>query len=304
MQIPELIAHIARGAKGARDLDREQARWALATLMQPAADPLQLGAFLIALRMKGESAAELTGFVEAARDHVAGWGEVVAPSGALDLPCYAGRRRSDPLILAAALKLANGGTPVVVHGIDPIPGRIAAWPVLKALGIRRGGDLREGAAILASEGIVYLDLTDLCPPLAQLFNLRPRLGVRTFANTVARLLNPLRCDSQLNGVFHPPYVGLMAEINVALGQPRSLILKGVEGDPEPDPSRSHPGVVQVGEIVTPLAYPPQSPLSERREAIGGADAILARWRAAPPEEHPGMSLIWAMLRQAVSGLPE
>jgi len=72
----------------------------------------------------------------------------------------------------------------------------------------------------------------MCPPLFSLLPLRPRPGVRTFAHTAARLLNPLRCDGQLNGVFHTPYVARMAQVNVMLGQIRSLVFMGAEGEPE------------------------------------------------------------------------
>jgi anthranilate phosphoribosyltransferase len=143
--------------------------------------------------MKGECGAELAGFVEASRSRITGYSSFTAPDGAVDLPCYAGKRRAGHACPAAATKVRDAGVPVFVHGVEYIEGRITAWQVLQQVGFKRVGNLDEAASVLATEGMVYADLSDLCPDLFRIYQLRLRLGARTFANTVVRLLNPLQC---------------------------------------------------------------------------------------------------------------
>jgi len=232
MDISAMIKRVARGKHGSENLGREEARDLLAALLLPDADELQLGAFLIAQRMKGETSAELAGFVEAARGRIPGYSRFSAPAGAVDLPCYAGKCRASHAYLAAAIRARDAGVPIFIHGIENIDGRVTAWQVLENHGVKRASTLSEAASILANECMVYTDLADFCPDLFRIYALRPRLGVRSFANTVARLLNPVQCDGQLNGFFHIPYADYMAVANSLLEQPRSLIFMGVEGEPE------------------------------------------------------------------------
>jgi len=119
-----------------------------------------------------------------------------------------------------------------VHGVEHIEGRITAWQILQTQGIKRANSLPEAHNIMNNDGMVYMDLAEISPDLHRVYALRQRLGVRSFSNTVARLLNPMQCEGQLNGFFHTPYADYMAEANVLLGQPRSLIFMGAEGEPE------------------------------------------------------------------------
>lgn len=231
-EVARWIRVVARGRHGARDLEMSEAKQVFAHLLGRDADPLQLGAFLIAQRLKGESSAELAGFVQAARACITGHGVFQASEDCVDLPCYAGKRRASAVHLLAALRARDRGIGVVVHGLATIEGRASAWVFLRQAGVRRARQLKEGLRILQGEGIVFLALEDICPELARLIALRSRLGVRTCAHTVARLLNPMHCTGQLNGVFHAPYVARMTEANRLLGQPRSLVFMGAEGEPE------------------------------------------------------------------------
>ena len=254
MHISAMIKRVARGKHGSENLGREEAESVFAALLAPDADELQLGAFLIAQRMKGETSAELTGFVEAARNKTPGYNRFLAPPGAVDLPCYAGKCRAAHAYLVAAIRAREAGIPVFIHGIENINGRVTAWQVLEKLGVKRASTLSEAATILASECMVYADLADICPDLFRIYTLRPRLGVRSFANTVARLLNPVQCDGQLNGFFHTPYANYMAVANSLLGQPRSLIFMGAEGEPELYADRQKVIVKQQGESLQRVSY--------------------------------------------------
>ncbi len=261
-----LIRRIARGKHGAEHLRREEAREALCLVMQ-GADEMQVGALLIGLRMKGETAEELAGFTEAARGCIEGFAAGEVLEGAVDLPCYAGKRRAAGRHLVAAIRAAESGMKVVVHGVSGIPGRISAWQMLGHAGIGRAASLAEARQLLDERGIVYLDLADICPPLFALYGLRPRLGLRSFANSVARLLNPLRCAGQLNGIFHTPYAQLMAQANALLGQPRSLIFAGAEGEPELYADRQKVVVMQQGYDLTAWKLPDMGEAPYPREPL-------------------------------------
>jgi len=252
--VSDLIRRAARGKHGAENLTFDEAQDIFSQLLSNKADPLQLGAFLIAQRMKGETADEIAGFTAAARSRIDEFGKHHLPDNAVDLPCYAGKRRAAPLHLAAALHAANEGIPVVVHGLEKIEGRISAWDTLKLHGVHRATSLAEAHAHVTAHNIVYIDLADICPALHTMVGLRPRLGVRSFANTVARLLNPMDCAGQLNGFFHTPYGELMGRANCTLGQNRSLIFMGAEGDPELYPARQKVLVRQEGDQLQSLTF--------------------------------------------------
>jgi len=254
MDIAPLISRVARGKNGSQNLTQKEAAEVFDQLLAPDADALQLGAFLIAQRMKGESSEELAGFVEAARLHINGFAAAMPPAGAVDLPCYAGKRRAGHAYLVAAMKACDAGIPVFVHGVEKIEGRITAWQVLKEAGVKRAATLADAADLLANHGIVYADLSDICPDLFHIYNLRPRLGVRSFANSVARLLNPMQCSGQLNGFFHTPYADYMAGANRLLKQPRSLIFMGAEGEPELYADRQKVIVRQQGDQISRLSF--------------------------------------------------
>lgn len=299
-----MLCRVARGRHGHEHLGMDEARIAFAALLDAHADPLQLGAFLIAERMKGETPAEIAGFVQAARAHISGLGEADLPD-AVDLPCYAGKRRAAPLHLAAALQARDAGMRIFVHGVAHIDGRLSAWQALEAAGVSRATGLAEARSLLERQGIAYIDLAELCPPLHRIYGLRPRLGVRSFANSVARLLNPLACEGQLNGVFHTPYVDKMAEANALLGQSRSLVFMGAEGEPELYAERQKLAVVQLGSQIHTVELPDMGCILYPRDRQSPA-AVASRFASILQGDMDGreaatLKRMHAALRWAASG---
>jgi len=254
LEISALIKRVARGKHGSEHLNQDEAKFVFSELLNPQTDELQLGAFLIAQRMKGETSAELAGFVQAAREHISHFNQTIAPQGAVDLPCYAGKRRAAHAYLIAALEARGKGIPIFVHGVSNIADRVTAWQVLQTAGIKSATTLSEAKNIMDGEGMVYMDLHDVCPDLSRIYGLRDRLGVRSFANTVARLINPMQCDKQLNGFFHTPYAEYMAQANVLLGQKESLIFMGAEGEPELYADRQKVVNRQVGDKIEQVKF--------------------------------------------------
>lgn len=254
IDIAPLIKRVARGKHGSEHLNQQESRLIFSELLKPDADLLQLGAFLIAQRMKGETSEELAGFIEASRERITGFASTSPIQGAVDLPCYAGKRRAAHAYLAAALQSRDAGTPIFVHGVEHIEDRITAWQILQTQGIQRANSLIEAQSIMQKDGMVYMDLAEISPDLHRIYQLRSRLGVRSFSNTVARLLNPMQCEGQLNGFFHTPYADYMAEANVLLGQVRSLIFMGAEGEPELYADRQKVVKMQVGENISDIHF--------------------------------------------------
>ena len=252
--IAPFIKRVARGKHGSEHLNQEESRLIFSELLKPDADLLQLGAFLIAQRMKGETSAELAGFIQASREHIASFDTVKAMPSAVDLPCYAGKRRAAHIYLAAALQCRDAGIPIFVHGVESIEGRITAWQILEKESIQRANSLTQAYKIMQDDGLVYMDLAEISPNLHRIYQLRPRLGVRSFANTVARLLNPMQCEGQLNGFFHTPYANYMAEANVLLEQNRSLIFMGAEGEPELYADRQKIVKMQVADNISDVHF--------------------------------------------------
>jgi len=109
------VATLGRGPGRSRALTRVEAADAMRMLLAGEADPIQIGAFLMLLRMKEETGAEIAGFIRAARARLPAPGE---PRPDLDWPCYAGKARRPPWHLLAALRLAGAGYRVALHGLD------------------------------------------------------------------------------------------------------------------------------------------------------------------------------------------
>jgi anthranilate phosphoribosyltransferase len=204
---------IGRGPNLSRPLEADEAEAAMEMILTDRVEPAQLGAMFLVLRLRGETPAELAGFVRAARQALPAGCDGLAE---LDWPSYADRHKQLPYFVLAALLLAENGIRVAMHGIAGV-GPATTPAVLAALGVAPAADLDDAARTLDANGFAYLPLDRLHPALDQLFMLRPVLGVRSPANTFARDLNPLGAPAQIQGVFHPTYIPVHQEAVDLLG---------------------------------------------------------------------------------------
>jgi anthranilate phosphoribosyltransferase len=198
-----------------------------------AIEPVQLGAFLLVLRYRTETPAELAGFVRAVRARLPRADGLVAD---LDWPSYGDRHKQLPYFLLAALLLAANGVRVLMHGIEG-EGPVTTPKALAALGASLATSAAEAANQLDANHFAYLPLEVICPELEALFRLRPLLGVRTPANSIARALNPFGAPHKIQGVFRASYLPLHEASAMLLGQPRALIFKGLGGEAQRDPDK-------------------------------------------------------------------
>lgn len=227
----QFIAKIGKGQKASKDLTWEEAKQAMRLLVEGKASQAQVGAFLLAMRIKMESVTELAAFTAVAREYVPPL-SVPASLPLVDLPTYAGKQDTFHGLVGAALVAAAGGAAILMHGADTVPGRPGVAPVLGALGIPVDLDSKRAADMVATKGFAYLDLALYHPPVSRYLDMRRELGVRSFFHPVAKMLNPARAKSQVIGTSHPPYLEKTAEALGMLGSARALVVRGVEGDPE------------------------------------------------------------------------
>lgn len=227
---------LGKGKRGARDLTREEAREAMGMLLDGKAEDTQLGAFLMLLRHKEESAAELTGFTEAVRERLA------APRIALDIdwPTYAGKKRHLPWYLLAAKCLAGNGVRILMHGGGAhTAGRLYSEQVIDLLGITRCRDWSDVAITLDRDNLAFIPLGAWMPQLQRMIDQRNVLGLRSPIHSLARILNPLGARCALQSIFHPGYQANHREASRLLGD-TAIVIKGEGGEIEINPdSTSH-----------------------------------------------------------------
>ncbi|HEV8540253.1 MAG TPA: anthranilate phosphoribosyltransferase [Nitrospiraceae bacterium] len=227
----DLIAKIGKGQKAGKDLTWEEAKQAMRLLIEGQATPVQVGAFLLAMRVKMESVAELASFTAVAREYVPAL-EIPRALSIVDVPTYAGKQETFHALVGAAIVAAAGGAFILMHGHEGMPDRPGASAALAKLGIPTDLPPKRTSEELGAKGFAYLDIALYHPPVARFLDLRQELGVRNFFHPVAKMLNPARAASQVIGLTHPPYFEKTAEVLKMLGCRRALILRGVEGDPE------------------------------------------------------------------------
>lgn len=236
MNLPALIKEIGRGAKGARSLPTDEAEMLFSTMLQGTVPDLELGAILLALRIKSESDDELIGFCRAMqqRTHLL---KLNTNTPIVVLPTYNGVRRQPNLLPLLALLLQDAGLKVLIHGRHDFDNRENPFPLFKAMDINLATSRKQAEVQINESGIALLDIEQLNPGLNRLLNLRGRLGVRNTAHTLCKLLDPCPGQSiRVVNVTHPEYLVRMTTLLAAQGN-RAMLLRGTEGEPFANPRR-------------------------------------------------------------------
>ncbi len=230
----EIVRILGKGKKGSRPLTQDEAYRAMKMILADAVLPVQLGAFLMLMRIKEETPEELAGFVLAARES---FGQVAAPQAAdLDWSTYAGKRRHLPWFLLSALLLAENGIKVFMHGANGHSAdRLYTENALAYLGLTAADSIGQARQQLQQSHFSYLPLQQFCPKLHDIIELRPILGLRSPVHTLVRLLNPFNADYSIQGIFHPSYRAVHQHAAALLQQPHMAVLKGEGGETERNP---------------------------------------------------------------------
>ncbi|QPF72821.1 DNA-binding protein YbiB [Roseateles sp. DAIF2] len=234
MEFAPLIKEIGRGTRGARDLDEAQAEALFGAMLDRAVPELELGAILLSMRIKGESAAELAGFWRAMQARTARV-EIAPATGprCVLLPTFNGARKQANLMPLVARLLARAGVPVLIFGRHDFDSRISPFELLAALGLAPAATPEQASERLARERLAILPLAALNPGLDALMALRPRLGVRNSGHSVAKLLDAAPGRSvRVVAVTHPEYLDSMGQALLAQSAAghRGLLMRASEGE--------------------------------------------------------------------------
>lgn len=228
----QFVRIIGKGKNGARSLSYEEAYQAFSMILKDEVLDVQLGAFLMLLRVKEESVDELTGFVQATRDQLT----FKTLDVDLDWSSYAGKRKHYPWFILAALTLAQNGYNIVMHGASGHTiNRVYTEQVLEYLGYPICHNDDDVEAELQKHHFAYIPLEVISPILSELIALRNVMGLRSPIHTLARLINPFNAKATLQAIFHPAYRGSHQRAAFQLGYKNSTVIKGEGGEFERNP---------------------------------------------------------------------
>ncbi|HEY5505520.1 MAG TPA: DNA-binding protein YbiB, partial [Sedimentisphaerales bacterium] len=180
MSISKHIKKVGRGAKGAGDLSRPEAKDALDHILRGQASDLELGAFCLAMRIKAESSDELAGFLDAVEDGHLGKVHVTSDRPVLVLPSYNGARKTPNWVPLLALLLAREKIPVLIHGNEADEKRTTSMEIFQALGVTIATSIDDVTRELNRGAPVFAPLRVLSPELNRLLNVRQEIGLRNF----------------------------------------------------------------------------------------------------------------------------
>ena len=299
------IKEIGRGKGGSRSLSRADAAELYGAMLQGRVADLELGAILLAMRFKGESVAEIAGFMDAAE---ASFKQLHAPAGQyapVVIPSYNGSRSLPNLTPLLALLLAREGVPVLMHGVLHDPKRVTSAEIFAELGIAPSPDVAHAEAQFANATPAFMAIETLAPDMARLLELRRVLGVRSSTHTLVKIIQPFAGPAlRLSSYTHPEYLEMLSdyfttEAPAARGD--AFLMRGTEGETVAHPKRAqkidwfHDGqrstLVEKQEPVDEMP-----PLPEASDA-----ATTARWiRAALADEQPVPAPILDQLQQCLT----
>ena len=278
MDYAQIIKDIGRGSKGARDLNRDGARALFADLLAGRVPELELGAIMLSLRIKGETADELAGFSQAL---AAATQTITPPAGprVVVLPTYNGGRKEANLMPLVAQLLAREGVPVLIQGRHDFETRTDPFTLLAALDLYPASDLAGAKEQLTQAKLAVAPVDLFCPGLVNLLALRPRLGVRNVAHTLAKFIDPCPGHSvRVIPMTHPHFLTAMQDMLTA-SQATALLMRGTEGEAYANPRRRPEFIGFVNGEKTILAEAEAMTVAPEAQADCSVDANAALIRA-------------------------
>ena len=269
-RLARYVSTTGGGAGRPRPLSRDEAEDAMGIILDGEADPIQIGALLVALQYRGVNSNELAGMVAAAR-------RACVPLGArtsfadLDWPVYSSPRiNTPPWFLLSAKLVARAGYRVLLHGFQRGPDRTSE--ALDAGAIPIALSLDEAKDTLASDSIAFMPLPAIDPQLQALLSLYRLFEMRSPVNLTVQLLNPLGAPATVLGVPSGSARNLQRDAARLLGWQRLLAVTSHRDVAQATPSRATPIMLLDNGHHSELAMPP----------------TLPRARATP---HPGLTLV-------------
>lgn len=228
------IQTIGRGQKRRRSLTKEEAKDAMRQILNGSVTPMQIGAFLMLIRVREETPEEAAGFVEAIREKMA------APQCEVDVDwgSYAGKRRQLPWFLLALTLLTKNGYRVLLHGVvGNDSNRLYSQAIAEQLGWPVADNLDEAKRLIEKVGYCYLPLENFSPEVKILMGYRDELGLRSPIHSLARMLNPFQARLSVHGVFHKGYDDIHQQAASYLTDPLTAAFCGDGGEADVRPDR-------------------------------------------------------------------
>ena len=232
MGIGHYIKEIGRGKDGARSLTREKAADLIGQVLDSQVSDLEIGAFCLAMRIKGETPEEMAGFLDAVHARLHALSQL-GQQPTVVIPCYNGARKLPALAPLLALLLCQKGVRVCVHGTPTENSRTTSFEVFEALGHKPLTHIDQAQAGL---NIVATEL--LSPALKKLLDVRRVVNLRNPAHSLVKLMNPCQGSALIVSSYtHPEYAVSMAQ-TFKLTQASAFLLRGTEGEPVADARRT------------------------------------------------------------------
>lgn len=223
----DMKALITQAAEG-RDLTEAQAENAMSLMMNGDASPAQVAAFLIALRIKGETVEEITGCARVMRAKAS---KVTHSQPMAVDTCGTGGDRSNTFNISttSAFVVAGAGVPVAKHGNRAASSLTGSADVLEALGVNLTLTPEQVGACIDEIGIGFMFAPALHSSMKHVAPVRREIGMRTIFNVLGPLTNPAGAQAQVMGVFHPSLTEPLARVLGNLGCKHALVVHGLDG---------------------------------------------------------------------------
>ena len=230
--IAQYIKEIGRGPRGAKPLTRAQATDLFGQVLDGTVTDLEIGAFCLAMRIKGETSEEMAGFLDATHARLNRIPATQRPL--IVLPSYNGARKLPVLTPLLALLLAREGLPVLVHGTQTESRRITASSVLETLGIPTMAAVQP----ITDGTVAHLDTGVLHTGLKRLLEVRQTVGLRNPGHSVVKLMQPgVGTQIVVSSYTHPEYFSMICDTFATL-QMQAVLTRGLEGEVVSDPRRT------------------------------------------------------------------
>jgi anthranilate phosphoribosyltransferase len=283
MGIGHYIKEIGRGKDGARSLTREQAADLIGQVLDAKVTDLEVGAFCLAMRIKGETPEEMAGFLDAVHARLNALPQL-GQQPTVVIPCYNGARKLPALAPLLALLLCQQGVRVCVHGTATENSRTTSFEVLEALGYKT-----LTAVDQAQAGLNLVPTEVLSPALKKLLDVRRVVNLRNPAHSLVKLMNPCQGSALIVSSYtHPEYALSMAQ-TFKLTQASAFLLRGTEGEPVADARRTpqmdffHGGNTQTVQVAQAGALQsiPELPQPNAAETAAYIEDVLKQKREVP-----------------------
>ncbi len=221
--IREAIGMLATG----RDLSEQEMAQCIGEIMDGVATEGQMGAFLMALKLKGETIEELSGAALAMRQRAI---KISAPEGAIDT-CGTGGDNSGTFNIstASAIVVAACGVPVAKHGNRSVTSKAGSADVLEALGVKIDLRPEQVEACLFETNFGFLFAPNFHPAMRHAAKVRRDIGIRTIFNLLGPITNPACTKRQIIGIFDPGLTERIAHVLNRLGSEMAWVVHGLEG---------------------------------------------------------------------------